>query len=139
MKFYLTSETYFRLQNNLSNINSFGIIDVDFIIKSLNLDMSKDYNKFLVNSEISKLILNYSKNRKNKGIIYIYSNLSENIVNNIKDVIKDINSISELVLLDDYNLPKLKFLYDKVDEIMYFSTFRRVRIIECKSIKELKK
>lgn len=137
MKFYLTSETYFRLQNNLVNINKFNIIDVDFIIKSLNLDMSKDYNKFLINSEIVKLIHTASKNKKIKGIIYINSNLCENVINNIKDILLEIPSISELVLLDDYNLPKLKHLYNNVDEIMYFSTFRRVRIIECKTIKEL--
>ena len=29
--------------------------------------------------------------------------------------------------------------HEFVDEIMYFSTFRRIRIIECKSIKDLKK
>lgn len=137
MKFYLTSETYFRLQNNLVNINKFNIIDVDFIIKSLNLDMSKDYNKFLINSEIVKLIHTASKNKKIKGIIYINSNLCENVINNIKDILLEIPSISELVLLDDYNLPKLKHLYNNVDEIMYFSTFRRIRIIECKTIKEL--
>lgn len=137
MKFYLTSETQFRLHNNLTNINTFFVVDVDNIIKSLDLDITKQHNIFLVNSEISKLIISAAKVKKYKGIIYINSNISKNVLDNIKKIISDIPTIDDIVLLDDYNLPKLKHLYSEVDEIMYFSTFRRIRIIECKSIKDL--
>ena len=137
MKFYLTSETQFRLHNNLTNINTFFVVDVDNIIKSLDLDITKQHNIFLVNSEISKLIISAAKVKKYKGIIYINSNISKNVLDNIKKIISNIPTIDDIVLLDDYNLPKLKHLYSEVDEIMYFSTFRRIRIIECKSIKDL--
>ncbi len=135
MKLYITSESYYRVKNGFSNINAFGIIDVNLIINSLNLDMSKTHNIFLVNREIRNLLMINSKNKKLKGIIYIVPYIDSDIIENIKKTTKDIAKIddNDIILLDDYDTPKLEKYYECVEEIMFFSTFRKIKIIECKS------
>ena len=47
MNLYVTSESYYRIKNGFSNINAFAIIDVNLILDTLKLDMTKTYNVFL--------------------------------------------------------------------------------------------
>lgn len=134
MKIYITNEPQHRLRNSFSNINTFAIIDVDDIIKSTKLDLTKNHNIFLINSEIEKFILSNSKSKKYKGIIYINSNLNDNIFNNLINSVSKFPNITDLILMDDYDTPKLQKYYHYVEEIMYFSTFKRVKILECKPL-----
>jgi hypothetical protein len=134
MKIYITNEPQNRLRNSFSNINTFAIIDVDNIVKSTNLDLTKTHNIFLINSEIEKFFIANCKSKRYKGIIYINSNLNDNIFNNLIELSKKIKGITDLILMDDYDTPKLQKYYHYVEEIMYFSTFKRVKILECKPL-----
>ena len=46
----------------------------------------------------------------------------------------EISTIDDVILLDDYDAPKLKEYYNYVEEVMFFSTFKKIKIIECKPI-----
>lgn len=139
MKIYVTNEPINRLKNSFSNLNTFAIIDVDLIVKTINLDLTKSHNVFLINSEIEKLIATNCKSKKYKGIIYINSKLNKDILTNLLTLIenedKKTSEITDLILLDDHDTPKLQKFYYMVEEIMYFSTFKRVKILECKPLK----
>lgn len=142
MNLYVTSESYYRIKNGFSNINAFAIIDVNLILDTLKLDMTKTYNVFLVNDEIKKLLSLYSKSKKYRGIIYITSNINKNVIDNIKSLISTDDydhAVNELILLDDYDTPKLEKYYKFVNEVMFFSTFKKIKIIECKPIEMLKR
>lgn len=134
MKFYLTVESKYRIQNSFLNLNAFHIIDVQEIISSFNLDLSKQTNIFIINSYIEKSILNNAKSKRLQGIIYINNNLNETIIENLYSIINNIDNISNMVLLDDYYMPKLSHLYNDFEEILYFPTVRKVKIIECKPL-----
>lgn len=143
MNLYVTSESYYRVKTRFTNINSFALIDVNSIIKDLNLDLSKIFNKFIVQDEIKKMLAAYSKNKKYKGIVYISPEINFDVISNIKKLIydnKEYNEyISDVVLLDDYDSPKLEKYYNLVNEVMFFSTFKRIKIIECKIIDKIKR
>ena len=47
--------------------------------------------------------------------------------------------IDDVILLDDYDTPKQRHLYYLFNEVMYFSTFKKIKIIECKPIQMLKR
>lgn len=139
MNIYVTNEPINRLKNSFSNINTFAIIDVDLIVKTINLDLTKTHNVYLINSEIEKLIATNCKSKKYKGIIYINSKLNTNILSNLLSLIenedKKTSDVTDIILLDDYDTPKLQRYYYMVNEIMYFSSFKRVKILECKPLK----
>lgn len=142
MNLYVTSESYYRIKNGFSNINAFAIIDVNLIIDTLKLDMTKTYNIFLVNDEIKKLLSLYSKSKKYRGIIYITKDINSDVIDNIKALMSDTeysHSVSDIILLDDYDIPKLEKYYRCVNEVMFFSTFKKIKIIECKPIEMLKR
>lgn len=138
MKIYITNEPLSRLKNSFSNLNTFAIVDVDLIVKTLNLDLTKHHNIYLMNSEIERLIATNCKSKKYKGIIYINTKLNMNILNNLLSLLenedKKTTNLTDLILLDDHDTPKLQRFYSMVDEIMYFSTFKRVKILECKPL-----
>lgn len=143
MNLYVTSESYYRVKTRFTNINSFALIDVNSIIKELNLDLSKIFNKFIVQDEIKRLLTLYSKNKKYKGIVYISPEINSDVISNIQNLIYNNEEyniyISDVVLLDDYDSPKLEKYYNLVNEVMFFSTFKRIKIIECKPIETLKR
>lgn len=134
MKLYLTSESYYRVKNGFTNIHTFAIIDINLILDTLKLDMSKQSNIYLINSEIKKLLMLNAKNRKYKGIIYIAPSINKDVINNINMFVNEISTIDDVILLDDYDAPKLKDYYNCVEEVMFFSTFKKIKIIECKPI-----
>lgn len=134
MKFYLTVESKYRIQNSFLNLNAFHIIDVQEIISSFNLDLSKQTNVFIINSYIEKSILNNAKSKRLQGIIYINNLLNEIVIENLYEMIKDNTNISQMVLLDDYYTPKLLNLYKNFEEILFFPSVRKIKIIECKPL-----
>ena len=44
------------------------------------------------------------------------------------------SQIEDLTLLDDYDTPKLRDYYSLFDEIIFFPTFKKTKIIECRPI-----
>jgi hypothetical protein len=93
-----------------------------------------EYEIFIVNKEITCLIKNYSKSKRIRGIIYSNPNLNETVINNLQEIIKDYNNITEFVLIDEYNLPRLQQFYHLFNEIIFFPSIKKIRIIEAISI-----
>ena len=82
------------------------------------------------------MIVTGAKSKRYTGIIYINSNLNCDIIVGIKNSLNEItkSQIEDLTLLDDYDTPKLKDYYSLFDEIIFFPTFKKTKIIECRPI-----
>ena len=139
MKFYLTIENNNRLKRSFLNLKLFSIIDVFEILEKFGYDITTidEYGAFIVTEHINYLINTYSKSKRIRGIIYSHPLLNEDVINELMETLSPICSISDIVLLDDYNIPKLKYLYHNFDEIIYFPSIKKIRLIECRPIEEL--
>lgn len=133
MKFYATIEPCRKLKNLFSNLSSFYIIDVDEILIESGLDINKPSHKFLINSELERLIVNGVRSKRFSGIIYINSNLNCDTIMSIKKSLDTITNsvVDSLVIIDDYDTPKMKGYYKLFDEVIFFPSFRKMKIIEC--------
>jgi hypothetical protein len=140
MKFYVTVENIQRLKKSFLNLKLFSIIHVPDILEDYGYTYSTidDYGSFIISNKINDLITSYTKSKRIRGIIYSNPELTEELLPNIFETLVDIDSITEIVLLDDYNVPKLQHLYYNFDEIVFFPSVKRVRLIECKKISDLK-
>lgn len=136
MNLYVTTESDRKLRNVFSNLSGFYIINVDALLAESNLDLSKRSHCFLINSEISRLISIGAKSKRYSGIIYINSALNKDIVNSLKESVDSMekSQIDEIILLDDYDLPKLKKLYKLFSEVTFFSALKKTKIIQCTSL-----
>lgn len=136
MKFYITGESHRKLKHVFTNLNTFYIIDVDSLIAESGLDPLKDTHKFIINTEIERLIVAGAKSKRYTGIIYINSALTCDIIVSIKKSLSDIvkSQVEDLSLLDDYDTPKYKAYYKLFDEVIFFPTFKKTKIIECRPI-----
>jgi len=138
MKFYVTVEGVPKLKRSFLNLKIFSIINVNEIIEDFGYTYSTidDYGAFIVNEKIMALIKNYTKSKRIRGIIYSNPNLNEDIIENLKETIEQYEKITEFVLIDEFNLPKLQYLYPMFNEIIFFPSIKKVRLIECRSIKD---
>jgi hypothetical protein len=136
MKFYITGESYRKLRNVFTNLNTFYIIDVDSLIEESGLNPEKATHRFIINTEIERLIASGAKSKRYTGIIYINSRLNCDIITSIKKSLNDItkSQVEDLSLLDDYDTPKYKRYYKLFDEVIFFPTFKKTKIIECRPI-----
>ena len=133
MKFYATIEPLRKLKNLFSNLSSFYIIDVDTILSESGLDPEKVTHKYLINTELERLIVSGAKSKRYVGMIYINSRLNcDTIVSIRKQVDAITNSVVEsFVVLDDFDTPKLNDYYTLFDEVVFFPSLRKTRLIEC--------
>ena len=139
MKFYVTTEGVQKLKRSFLNLKLFSIIHVPEILEKYgytyeNID---EYGAFIVSNKINDLIISYAKSKRIRGIIYSNPTIDENLIPNLFDTLVDLETIKEVVLLDDYHLPKLKHLYPHFDEIIFFPSIKKIRLIEAKNIEEL--
>jgi len=139
MKFYITTEGIPKLKRSLLNLKLFSIIYVPDILEHHNYtyETIDEYGTFIVNNKINALIKTYEKSKRIRGIIYSNPNINEKIINNLIETTNDFK-ISSIVLFDDYNIPKLKNLYPLFDEIIFFPSIKKIRLIECRPFKEFK-
>lgn len=138
MNLYVSTESDRKLRNVFSNLSGFYIINVDMLVEASRLDLSKNSHRFLMNSEIERLISIGAKSKRYSGIVYINSMLDKDTVQSLKksvDSLKESN-IDYMVLLDDYELPKLKKLYKLFDEVTFFSSLKKTKIIQCTPLKK---
>ena len=137
MKFYVTIEGIQKIKRSFLNLKLFSIINVTDILAKYNYNYEtiNDYESFIVSNKINDLITTYSKSKRIRGIIYSNPSVNKHVITSLYDTLEKLESISELVLLDDYNVPKLKHLYPYFDEIIYFPSIKKIRLIECKPIK----
>ena len=136
MKFYITGESYRKLRNVFTNLNTFYIIDVDSLIEESGLNPDKATHRFIINAEIERLIASGAKSKRYTGIIYINKGLNFDIITSIKKSLNEItkSQVEDLSLLDDYDTPKYKQYYKLFDEVIFFPTFKKTKIIECRPI-----
>jgi len=139
MKFYVTTEGSQKLKRSFLNLKLFSIINVSDILNKFNYDYEtiNDYESFIVSNRINDLIHTYSKSKRIRGIIYSNPSINEGTIMSLYDTLDKLDSVSELVLLDDYNIPKLKKLYPYFDEIIYFPSIKKIRLIEATCINDL--
>ena len=136
MKFYITGESYRKLRNVFTNLNTFYIIDVDSLIGESGLNPEKATHRCIINAEIERLIASGAKSKRYTGIIYINKGLNFDIITSIKKSLNEItkSQVEDLSLLDDYDTPKFKQYYKLFDVVIFFPTFKKTKIIECRPI-----
>lgn len=139
MKFYVTVESTQRLKKSFLNLKLFSIIYIPEILEQYGYTYSTidDYGSFIISNQINELIKTYSKSKRIRGIIYSNPDINEEILPNIFETLANIETISEVVLLDDYNVPKLTHLYSNFDEIVFFPSIKKIRLIEAVRIEKL--
>ena len=138
MKFYITLEGVQKLKRSFLNLKLFSIINVQDILEDCGYtyDTIDEYGSFIVNKKIVGLIKNYTKSKRIRGIIYSNPYINEDTIENLKEIIEEFEKINEIVLIDEFNLPRLQHLYQYFNEIIFFPSIKKVRLIECKSIKD---
>jgi len=135
MKFYLTVESQEKIRKTFINLNAFYILDVQELLDSLHLDMTKPSNIFYVNQEIEHIIAQQAKSKRLEGIIYINKNLTESIIDHLFNFVVKLPKMENMVLLDEQIFPKLQPLHHLFEEVCFFPVVRRVKIVECKTLK----
>ena len=138
MKFYVTAEGIQKLKKSFLNLKLFSIIDVNQILEDYGYTYSTidDFGAFIINDKILSLIKNYSKSKRIRGVIYSNPNLNSDIIINLRDNIENMKRIYEFVLIDEYNIPKLQACYKLFNEIIFFPSIKKIRIIETKPISQ---
>lgn len=138
MKFYVTTEGTQKLKRSFLNLKLFSIIHVPEILDKYGYtyETIDDYGSFIVSNKINSLIKSYSKSKRIRGIIYSNPIINEDLLPNLFESIAELESITEAVLLDEYYVPKLATLYPNFDEIIFFPTVKKIRLIECNPIKD---
>ena len=128
MKFYVTIEGTPRLKKSFLNLKLFSIIYIPEILEKYGYTYSTidEYGSFIISTYIDDLIRTYAKSKRIRGIIYSNPSLTEEILPNLFDTLENIETISEVVLLDDYNVPKLTYIYSYFDEIVFFPLVKKI-------------
>lgn len=136
MKIYITVENRQRLKRSFLNLKMYSIISVDQILDEYEYkyDTLDEYNTFIVNSKLLDMFNSKIKSKRNRGIIYSNPYLDEDILKNLIEKLNEYDKVTEIVLLDDTNIPKLKHLYGYFDEIIFFPSVKKVRLIECAAL-----
>lgn len=144
MKFYITVEGTARLKRSFLNLKLYSVINMVELLEQhgYTFDNIDEYGAFIVTTKFKSLIKNYSKSKRIRGIIYCNPYLNEEIIENLSNLLgeTDVNGdrkyekITEMVLLDDYYVPKLKHFYGMFPEIIFFPSVKKIRLIECKPV-----
>lgn len=134
---YVTSQPCNRLKNAISNLKQYKIIDIDTIMKECGLDANNEIHGFIIDSEIERMINEGISSKKYIGIVYTNSNISPAIIDKLKEILykKERKELFDIVLLDDYDVPKLKALYKRVDSVTFFPIIKKTHIIRCNKVK----
>lgn len=135
MKLYLTVESYGKLKRTFTNLNSFYILDVMHVLATCGLDIRQPYNAYIVNEEIKKTICAQAKSKRLEGIIYINPKLDDKIMDGLNEYVSGVPTIEGLVLMDDAYFPKLKDYHHLFEEVLFFPSIKRVKILECHPLK----
>lgn len=139
MKFYITVEGIQKLKRSFLNLKLFSIIYIPEVLEEYGYTYSTidDYGSFIVSNHIGSLIKMYAKSKRIRGIFYSNPDINEEILPNLFETLANVDTITEVVLLDDYNVPKLTHLYSNFDEIVFFPSIKKIRLIECQKISNL--
>lgn len=136
MKIYITIENRQRLKRSFLNLKMYSILSVDKILNDYgySYDTLDEFNTYIVNSKIQDMFASQIKSKRNKGVIYSNSYLSEDVLLNLIAKLGEFDKVTEIVLLDDVNAPKMKSFYKYFDEIIFFPSVKKVKLVECVSL-----
>ena len=136
MKLFITIENAERLKHSFINLKLYSVIYVPEILEQhgYTYETIDDYSSFIISNHINNLIKTYSKSKRIRGIFYSNPLLNEDVLPNIFESAAELTTINQIALLDDYNVPKLKSIYHYFDEIIFFPTIKKIRLIECTSL-----
>ncbi|MEG1363926.1 MAG: hypothetical protein RSC92_05805 [Clostridia bacterium] len=137
MKLYITTENHARVKKSFINLKGYNLIIVENILEEFGYSYNTidDYGSFMVNKRIRELMTGSPKTKIPKNIVYINPYLTKETLENIFNISQDIYEDTSKVLLDDYNVPKMKDYYNMFDEIIYFPLIKKVRLIDTIEIK----
>jgi len=132
VKFYITIEGVSKLKKSFLNLKLFSIICVPEILESFGYTYSTvdEYGAFIVSKKINNMIKTYSRSKRIRGIIYSNPTLNLDLIPNLFTELEKNDYINEVVLFDNYDVPKLKHMYDCFDEILFFPGLKKIRLIE---------
>lgn len=133
MKFYMTKESVDDIKNSFFPIKSLHVINPAELLNEFEIIKDKKLFDFFVNEEIKNKILYAINKKRGSTIIYVNKNLDDIIIKNIKTILSN-NDIIEYVFIDKKE-DKTVELYSYFDEIVFFPKHKKMRIIECESIK----
>jgi hypothetical protein len=136
MKFYITVEGIPKLKRSFLNLKLYSIISVSEILEEhkYSYETIDRYGSFIISEKISDMIGTYVKSKRIRGIIYSNEFLNGDVIENLFDVLEPMSRVRDIVLLDDYNVPRLKEYYGYFNEIIFFPSIKKVRLIEAKPI-----
>jgi len=135
--FYVTTENKEFLRRNFLNLRFFALISVPDIISSLgeNHTTMSDYNQFIVNKTIVKELEDVIKRKRFYSIIYSNPWIDYESIKNLQEYLEDNESIKNVILLDDKHNPKHEDYWQYFQEVKFFPSARKVRIVECEEFK----
>lgn len=138
MRIYITVENRQRLKRSFLNLKMYSIISVEQILNEYGYtyDTLDEYNTFIVNSKLYDLFTSQIKSKRNRGVIYSNPYLDKCNLCELIETLNKFEKVTEVVLLDDTNLPKLKHIYDYFDEIIFFPSVKKIRLMECVSLQD---
>lgn len=134
MNIYITTEPESKLKVLFSNIKSFYILDVQQYISDVKLDLTKQCNVYLVNTEIMNMVMTAAKLKKYQGIIYINKSIDPSIIRNLQSKFKNIKEINKVILIDNGTTPKHAHLHNICEEVYFYERFCKNKIVDCGNI-----
>jgi hypothetical protein len=138
MKFYITIESVPKLKRSFLNLKLFSVISVQDILDKYGYtyEIMDDYSSYIVNRAILDYIKTYSRSKRSRGIIFSNPNLNKESIDNLYELLANNEDISDVILFDDYNVPRVQHLYENFDEIIFFPSIKKIRLIECRPIED---
>ena len=137
MNFYITTEDKDFLKKNFLNMRFSALISVPDIVESLNEtynEMSM-YSKFIVNKTIIGQVENVLKRKRFYSIIYSNPWIDYDSIKNIQEHFNNNPLINTVALLDHKYKSKHEDLWQYFQEVTFFPSVKKKRILECESFK----
>lgn len=134
MKLYISNNLE-KVKSCFINLSKFYILDVQTLLQELGLDVTDKCNAFFVSRHIQDTIKNHAKSKRLEGIIYVNKNLNEKLFDSLFKTVTKLPKMENMVLIDDPIFQPLADFYPLFEEVMFFPTIRRVRILECQILK----
>lgn len=134
---YITTESESKLKQLFCNAKDFYMLDVAGLIKEMDLDISKASSVYLINEEIQKIIISKASLKRVHGIFYIVQNLSEQLINTVKQRLSRLDGVVDFVLIDNGYCPKHNRFASMFNDVIFYERFRKNKIIRCASIEKI--
>ena len=137
MNFYITTEDKDVLKKNFLNLRFFALISIPDIITSLGEEYEtiSDYSKFIVNKTIIQQVDSVLKRKRFYSIIYSNPWLNYDTIKNVHEQFSDNPLIKDIILLDDKNTRKNEDYWQYFQEVTFFPSVKKKKIVECEKIK----